>query len=240
MTTTFDVIMGEFLVDLEAISDLVTLVERGGGSAKSRVASVNSATLLLAATFEEFIREMGRQYARELVSRTQDPKRLPRKLTGTAWKRTLEGLARAKVDTGGTQAPLAHIANGARASFEAICKFIEGDTSQNIYHDLVHNENNMRPDQINAIFKICDLQDICAKISHHELMKIFYAEEDPNKVHGRLIVSLNDFMEKRNAITHALNPGSSVSAGQFLEDADLLKVVGLSLASNLPTHLPVT
>ena len=68
METVFDVISDDFLSDLDAISDLIGLVANGGGSSKSRVASINSATLLLAATFEELIREMGRQFAREIVS----------------------------------------------------------------------------------------------------------------------------------------------------------------------------
>lgn len=109
MTTTFDVISDDFLSDLEAISDLVSLVANGGGTSKSRVASINSATLLLAATFEELVREMCRQYAREVVSRTPSVVDLPRKLTATAWKRSLEELARAKIDSGGgTCAVVAH------------------------------------------------------------------------------------------------------------------------------------
>lgn len=239
MASIFDVISDDFLSDLQAISDLVILVENGGGSSKSRIASINSATLLLAATFEEFIREMGRQYAREFVQLTPDPRSLPRKLSATAWKRTLEELARAKVDTGGTPVPLAHIAASARSSFDAVCKFLEGDFSQDIYGTLVHNENNMRPQQINAVFSISNLSDICGKISDHALMKTHFGEEESGKAHGKLIVSLNDFMEKRNAITHALNPGASVSAGDFMHDVELMKAIALSLAACLPAQLPV-
>lgn len=181
MASVFDVISDDFLSDLQAISDLVSLVENGGGSSKSRVASINSATLLLAATFEEFIREMGRQYARELVQLTPDPNNLPRKLSATAWKRTLEELARAKVDTGGTPLPLAQIAANARSSFEAVCKFLEGDSTQDIYSTLVHNENNMRPNQINAVFTISDLGNVCEKISEQPFLKDYFGEDELGK-----------------------------------------------------------
>lgn len=238
MATIFDVISDDFLSDLEAISDLVGLVAVGGGSSKSRVASINSATLLLAATFEELIREMGRQFAREIVSRTGNVADLPRKLTATAWRRSLEDMARAKIDTGGTSMPLLHIATEARSEFDAICKFLEGDISQNIYKHIAHNENNMRPDQINAIFKVCGLSNICGKISETEFLKHHLAEDDGSRVHFKLLTALNDFMEKRNGIAHSLNPGNSASADQFLEDVNLLRSVSLAMAACLPGHLP--
>lgn len=238
MSTAFDVISDDFLSDLEAISDLVGLVANGGGSSKSRVASINSATLLLAATFEELVREMGRQYAREVVSRTANVADLPRKLTATAWKRALEDMARAKIDTGGTSTPLLHIATEARSEFDAICKFLEGDISQNIYKHIAHNENNMRPDQINAIFNVCDLNNICAKISENDILKIHLVEADSGQAHSKFKVALNDFMEKRNNIAHSLNPGSSASAEQFLDDVNLLRAVALAMAACLPDHLP--
>ena len=239
MTSVFDVIADDFLSDLQAISDLISLVEKGGGSSKSRVASINSATLLLAATFEEFIREMGRQYARELVQLIPDHRNLPRKLSATAWKRTLEELARAKIDTGGTPIPLTHIAANARASFEAVCRFLEGDCSQDIYATLVHNENNMRPNQINAVFTISDLSDVCLKISEERFLKEFFGEDDQGKTHGQLIVSINNFMEKRNDISHSLNSRVSVSAEQFIQDVEFMKALALSLSACLPNNLPV-
>lgn len=240
MPTAFDAISDDFLSDLEAISDLVRLVASGGGTSKSRVASINSATLLLAATFEEFVREMGRQFAREVVSRTANVADLPRKLTATAWKRALEDMARAKIDTGGTSTPLLHIAAEARSEFDAICKFIEGDISQNIYKHVVHNENNMRPDQINAIFKVSDLGNVCGKISESDFLKNYLAEDDSDRTHSKFIVALNDFMDKRNGIAHSLNPGSSASAEHFLNDVKLLRAVALAMASCLPGQLPQT
>ena len=80
MATSYDLIAEDFLSDLAALSNLVQAAHSSGSSAKARVASVNSATLLLAATFEEFVRQLGRQFARDVVSRTSDPKKLPKKL----------------------------------------------------------------------------------------------------------------------------------------------------------------
>jgi hypothetical protein len=238
MVNVFDVLAQDFASDLSALGDLVRIVESESGNPKARVASINSATLLLAATFEEFVREMARNYAKELVRLTPNYLHLPRQLSATAWKRTLEDLARAKVDTGGTPTPLSLITANARSSFEAVCKFLEGDTTQDIYTALVHNENNMRPNQINSIFKICNLNEVCLKISESGILKEFYEEDDSKKVHGKLLVSINDFVERRNSITHALNASVSASAHDFENDIKMLNAFANALAYCLPSHLP--
>tara|TARA_R100000687_G_C6448205_1_gene163882 strand:+ start:1689 stop:2417 length:729 start_codon:yes stop_codon:yes gene_type:complete len=238
LTTIFTAISDEFLADLTAITELISIAQAPGNSARSRIASVNSSTLLLAARFEEFIRELGRQFARETVSRCGQPSQIPRKLTATAWKRTLEGLARAKIDTGGTPEPTELISRQARSSFEAVCSFLEGDTTQDIYESLIHNDNNMRPAQLNAVFSICDLKDVCLKTSARPDLSSYFEEDDPGKVHGLLLVRLNDFMEKRNDIAHSLNPGSSSVPDNVLDDVSFFKALALSLAETLPEHLP--
>jgi hypothetical protein len=238
LTTVFNAISDDFLADLVAISELISAAQSPGNSARSRIASINSSTLLLAARFEEFIRELGRQYARETVSRCVDFSQVPRKLTATAWKRTLEGLARAKIDTGGTPEPIEQISRQARSSFESLCCFLEGDRTQDIYDSLIHNENNMRPNQLNAIFSICDLKDVCSKTSERPDLSGYFDEDDSGKVHGMLVVRLNDFMEKRNDIAHSLNPGSSSVPDNLLDDISFFKALALSLAETLPQHLP--
>jgi hypothetical protein len=240
VATSYDLIAEDFLSDLTALSNLVQAAHSSGSSAKARVASVNSATLLLAATFEEFIRQLGRQFARDVVSRTSDPKKLPKKLTATAWKRTLENLARAKIDTGGTPLSLEHISAESRAKFDAVWAFLGGDVSQNIYDSLIHNENNMRPSEINAVFSICDLSNICFKICDHEKMKDHFGEEDSGKVHGRFLTSLNDFMEMRNDIAHSLNAGSSAGPDRFYGYVSTFQAIAVALAERLPDSLPAS
>lgn len=238
MTTIFDAVADDFVADLDAISELIAVAQGAGRSPKSRIAAVNSLTLFLTATFEEFVREMGRQYAREIVARNVDSERLPRRLTATAWKRTLEDLAKAKIDTGGTQISLALIARNAKSSFDAVCKFLEGDKTQDIYGPLIHNENNMRPGQLNAIFAICDLKDVCCKISDKRPLKEYFDEEESGKSHGKILVRLNDFIEKRNDIAHSLNPGNSSVPDQLLDEIKFFRALASSLAETLPQELP--
>ncbi len=238
MSNIFEIVADEFLEDLVSISTLVNSNQGNSISPKVRIAAVRSTTLLLAATFEEFIREMGRQFARETVSRTGALSALPRKLSATAWKRTLEGLARAKIDTGGTNPSLESIAKDAQSQFDAICGFISGDLSQDIYRSLIHNENNMRPSEINAVFKVCDLTDVCSKFSDKATFLEYFEESEPGKAHGLFLTKLNDFFERRNEIAHSLNAASSEGPNQILQDVEMLKVTARALAETLPFHLP--
>lgn len=238
MTSSYDLIAEDFLEDLAALSELVSAAHNPGTSPKTRVASVNSATLLLAATFEEFVREMARQFARDTVSRTLDISQLPKKLTATAWKRTLENLARARIDTGGTPLSLEHISIESRAKFDAVLAFIGGDKTQDIYPALIHNESNMRPNELNSVFSVCDLKDVCLKVSDHEKLKEEFGEDDAGKVHGKFLIWLNDFMEIRNSIAHALNMGSSAGQEDFVSWTRTFKAVALALAGTLPNYLP--
>jgi len=240
MSTTFDFIVEDFLADLEAITDLVELVAREGRSSKSRIASINSATLLLAATFEEFIRDMGRQFAREFVSRTERVTDLPPKLTATVWKQALNEIARVKIELAATTPPLLHIATEARFEFESICKFFEGDTSQDIYKHVAHNQNNMKSDKINSIFKVFNIKNICSNISSRDLIKLHFCEQDAKKSHLKFINGIDRFMEKRNGIAHSLNPGSSAGVESFIADIELLRVTAQALAEALPHDLPST
>ena len=238
MASSFSPISDDFRADLQAISELITVVQVNGNTAKSRVASVNSSTLLLAATFEEFIREMGRQYAREIVERATSVDQLPRRMAATAWKRTLEGLARAKLDTGGTPVPFDAIARDARQSFDKVCGFVGGDITQDIYQALIHNEYNMRPKQLNEIFGVCDLSNVCLKISDKGPLLDFFDETESGRVHGQVLIVLNDFMERRNSIAHSLNPGNSSGPEQLLKEIAFLEAMALSLSETLSASLP--
>jgi hypothetical protein len=103
---------------------------------------------------------------------------------------------------------------------------------------LVHNENNMRPSQLNSIFSICDLKDVCSKISKRPDLSDYCDEEDFGKVHGMLLTRLNDFMEMQNNIAHSLNLGSSPQPNSLLDDILFFKALALSLSETLPIHLP--
>jgi hypothetical protein len=236
MAALFDAITDELVQDLDAIRSLVATFSDAKQPPKLRIAAANSATLLVAATFEEFVREMAREYARAVVSGVEKFDKLPSDLVGTAWKRTMDGLGKIKFDMKQGQGGDVFVA--AQARFSVIYEFCRGDLSKDIYRELIHNENNMRPREINGLFKVSGLSDVCTKCSDKQPLLDLFGETEPGKAHGKTLTSIEDFFERRNNIAHALKLGQSSSPEQINTDIDMLegfaKALGQTLAAVAP------
>ena len=233
MTTAFAPITEEFGNDAGAIRVLVSrFSDPQQSEPRVRIAAVNSATLLLAATFEEFVRQMAQAYAKTVVASVKSVEKLPPILAKTAWRRTMERLARNEIDSGAGVISAKDMLS-ARTQFNVVYEFCNGDLSQDIYDVLIHNENNMRPPQINRLFKAIGLVDVCSKIADKEPLLTNFGEDDRYKAHGRLMDSLNEFFDRRNTIAHSLDAVQSSSPDQILKDIDLLNAFGKSLCKTL-------
>jgi hypothetical protein len=126
---------------------------------------------------------MARQYARTVVSSitTFDP--LPPKMASTVWKRTLEGLSKIKFEAGRAN-DIDHIFGVAQTRFLVVYEFCKGDLTKDIYRDLIHNENNMRPGELNAMFKISGLTDVCLKCSDKASLLQYFGQNEAGRTHG--------------------------------------------------------
>jgi hypothetical protein len=229
----FEVIAEEFVDDTEAIRLLITTFSDPNQPNKSRIAAANSASLLLAATFEEFVREMAREFARTIVNKTDSFDKLPTKLAHTAWKRTMEGLSKMRLEGDYAHGGSENAFGAALARFTVIYEFCKGDLSQDIYRDLIHNENNMRPNELNSLFKVSGLIDVCKKLSNESPILDHFGETEPDRAHGKLISALEDFFERRNAIAHALNRGQSSGPNNINTDINLLQNFSKALRKTL-------
>lgn len=238
MASIFQVITEEFIDDLNAIRSLVVTFSDPQKTGKARIAAANSATLLVAATFEEFVREMARQYARAIVTNTASFEKLPPKLASTAWKRTMDGLSKMRFGGNDSGVGRENVFGAAQARFTVIHEFCKGDLTQDIYRDLIHNENNMRPGEINGLFKVSGLGDVCNKLSDKQPMLDLFGEAEPGKAHGRLLSQMEDFFERRNAIAHALNPRQSSGPDQIVNDINMLESFGKALCETLDAISP--
>ena len=96
----------------------------------------------------------------------------------------------------------------------------------------------MRPKQLNDIFSVCDLSNVCLKFSDKQPLLDFFDETETGKVHGQFLIRLNDFMERRNSIAHSLNPRSSSGPEQLRKDIAFLEAAALSLSETLSASLP--
>ena len=97
MQNEFSVILEEFETDLQSLETLTKLGQGSGNTSKVRVASINSITLILAAAFEEFVRQMARKHAEQTVANAKRVSDLPDALLENAWQRTLGDLKRNRI-----------------------------------------------------------------------------------------------------------------------------------------------
>ena len=236
MSTEFTAITEEFDGDLKAIRLLVnTFNSPIGATPKTRVAASNSSVLLLAATFEEFIREMARAYARTVVDITNSFNNLPNKMVQTAWRRTMMSLARFPINANTTTAQILE----ARDQFTAVYNFCTGDLSQDVYKELIYNENNMRAKEINGLFKVSGLNNMCKMISRKQPLHNIFGETSADIVHGMLVKELFNFFKRRNLIAHSLNAAQSVGPDEVLKDIDMFSAFAKALCKTLEDEVSI-
>lgn len=238
MTSVFEIIAEDFINEMDALRSLAGAFAGSGDNPRVRIAAANSATLLLAATFEEFVREMAREFARAVVSSTSSFEKLPSKMASIAWKRTMDGLSKIRFDGDQTAGGLENVFGVAQSRFAVIYEFCKGDLSQDIYRDLIHNENNMRPTELNSLFKLSGLGDVCKKVSDKKSVLDVFGEAEPEKAHGKLISNFEDFFERRNSIAHSLNPRQSSGPSQIMNDIAMLEGFGVALSQTLDIFAP--
>jgi hypothetical protein len=221
LTTAYDAILEDFVADLEVVQQTVDIVATSGAGPKTRVAAANASTLLLAATFEEFVRQLATEYARSVIARAQQIMDLPKELFTSVWKRSMDRLARHRIsdlDSVG----LVQFLQGSSDRFNSVLNFYSGDLTQDIYDGVIHNENNLRTQYLNALFKVSGLSDICGLASAQAKLKEYFGEQDSGVTRGMFTRKLDEFIDRRNEITHSLRTGVSSSPEQLKEDIQIL------------------
>ncbi len=223
MGADFSTITDDFRADIENIRLLVSAFDTPNKFNPSiRIAAANSATLLLGATFEEFVRAMAQCYAMAMISSVDSVHDLPSRFNATVWQRTMEDLARIRFRN--QLSPQAML--DAKAKFDAAFEFCRGDMYQDIYQVTLQNNRNMRTDQINALFNVCGLSNVCSKITR--MSADIDAQSMPMDVS-----EIDHFFNRRNEIAHSLSSASSSGAIQIDKDVDLFLIFGELLCETL-------
>jgi hypothetical protein len=230
MTSTYRVIFEEFEEELAAIESLVAASSDPKSSRpRVRVAGANAALLLLAATFEEFVRELARAYARFVVESCASYDDLPPRLASTAWKRTMDALARLRLNPKKELFSRESIFSDALTSFTIVHEFCRGNLTKNIYQELIHNENNMRPQEINSLFKISGLNNICYSVCLDTQLLDMLNQIEQGKAHSELVERLEGFFERRNQVAHSIAAMRSSGTEQISSDIELFRRFGYAL-----------
>jgi len=240
MPSAFAVILEDFEDELTAVGALVSAsADPNTARPKTRIAGANAAVLLLAATFEEFVREMARAYARAIVEACDSYEKLPHKLATVLWKRTMEALARLQLSPRKEIFSRESIFSDALTRFTVTYQFCRGDISQDIYEDLIHNENNMRPQEINSLFNLSGLKNVCMVASDNDGLMELLNETEPTKANARLVDRMDEFYERRNQIAHSIRAMRSSGPQEISGDIEMMRRFGQALCLALEKQLEV-
>lgn len=232
MEREFTVIFEEFASDLNALNEILPISEEGNHhpqSAKARIAAGNAATLLLAALFEEYIRQMVKASFREKSKVANGIKDFPQNIAANVWRQALERLARV------SREDLEANTISYQAHLDAVVAFsLKKDITSDVGDVLAHNKNNMWPAQLSELFNRIGITNILQKsCKDQELQNYLGFPEDVNKVCDSLTAALNDFFKRRNSIAHAIGLNNSSGPVQLDQDIKLFLTFGRSLLQAL-------
>ena len=228
MATEFDFIFEEFAAELNAIGEMALGAQ--SGSAKSRIAAGNGATLLLAAVFEEFVRQQVKAAYREQSRSMETFKELSSKLASTIWRRAFDKFGRTPLEVFEADITIA------QSSFNSIVGFcIKKDSSSDVAEFIAHNENNMRLAQMNSLFKSIGLSNVSREIAADARMIEFLGCEDAAQADQKLQIYIEIFFKRRNEIAHAIKMGSSSGPTDLENDIALFRQLADSLTRHLVT-----
>lgn len=239
MQNEFSVILEEFETDLQSLETLTELDQGSGNPSKVRVASINSITLILAAAFEEFVRQMARKHAEQIVTNAKQVSDLPDALLENAWQRTLGDLKRNRLGQTSESERFAVAVRAARSKFEAVFQLLEGNTEnidQNFFMTVIHNERNMRAQEMTRLFKTCGMEQICLKICKRGSLMTYFKEDDENKIYSFFGRRLEDFFKRRNIIAHSLGTQSSHGGKTLIDDLEFFRALAQDLSNCLEGH----
>jgi hypothetical protein len=232
MVTEFQLTFEEFSAELEALTEMST-GQAEGVTARARIAAGNAATLLLAAVFEEYVRQQVRAAFKEKVARSSGLADFPKNLATKVWKRTLEVLMRAQInDLDGNSRQV-------EEKFAAAVAFsIKSKIESEVSDAVAHNENNMRPQQMGELFAQIGVSGILGKCCAEVEMADFVGADDSDDTRSKVVARVEDFFRRRNTVAHAITLGSSSGPAEIAGDIELFRILGHSIARTLEREFP--
>jgi len=220
-----DLIYDDFASELDALESMIATVGGASLGSRSRVASANAATLLLAALFEEFVRQIIRALFSAKAKAAADISVFPEKITANVWRRSLEMLARAPFDD--VQSKSREVSD----NIEAILRFcLSKDVQADVGKALSHNDNNMRPQQLNQLFNQIGVENMCGRACNSEALIDFLGHGTAGKATPELTSRLEAFFRRRNDIAHSVQFNSSSGPSELSADISLFRIFGKAIA----------
>lgn len=228
MVTEFDLVFEDFEAELNAVEGMIASLATTGESttsARARVAGANAATLLLASTFEEFVRQEVRAVFTTRSAGAADINVFPRKIAGAVWRRSLERLAKVALED------LERDTTALDERIKATVDFCIGkDVKADVSDAVAHNDNNMRPGELNRLFNQLGISNMCGRAAGYDPLMVHLGRDTPGTALTQLETRLEKFFRRRNEIAHAIQLNSSSGPPSLSSDIALFREFGRALA----------
>ena len=233
MASRFRATADEFCDEVRVIYDLVSSFETTRVPPRLRAAASNSAMLLLAATFEGFVRDMAGQVARAAVAGAGAVAGVPNRILRMAWRRTFDTIARADIPQSTRAREIHETVNAAETKAEAVFAFLRGNTGRDIYDGLVQSDVNMRSQEIDRLFRISEVSNVCSLVSREQDVIDHFHADNGDASAAELVGFINRFIKQRNGIAHALTSSVSVAPKDVCDHIETFCVFAESLCAVL-------
>jgi hypothetical protein len=232
----FSLNFDEFASELDALSEVVAGPTEGASSTlspRARISAGNAATLMLAAIYEEYIRQQVMSAFKEKCSRVNGHGGFPKALAGKVWKKALDNMARTQFSR------VEERAREIEDSIQNVLDFtLRKDLASDVSKTVAHNVNNMRPGQMAELFKDIGITEIINKSCNEPKLKALIGVPKKAELVSTVTLRLDAFFQRRNDMAHALQAGRSSGPVEILQDIELFRLFGMGLASALDTEFP--
>lgn len=232
----FSLNFDDFCSELDALSEVVVGPTEGLPSTlspKARISAGNAATLMLAAIYEEYIRQQVMSAFKEKCSRVNGHGEFPKALAGKVWKKALDSMARTQFSR------VEERAREIEENIRNVLNFtLRKDLASDVAKTVAHNVNNMRPQQMAELFKDIGISEIINKSCSEPKLKALIGAPKKAELVSIVTLRVDAFFQRRNDMAHALQAGRSSGPGEILQDIELFRLFGKGLAAALDTEFP--
>lgn len=193
--------------------------------------------VLLASSFEEFVREEVGQCADLLINKygalTID---IQHKIRGEYWRILLERLNMSNNILTRTKpkSPDTALLAKAKVLLDSGRGFvIDGDSSHLDRDNFFHSKSNFRPHIVNKIISRLGIDDIVSSAADNSKIKSHFGVTKKVDSSERLVAKLDEFYNLRNSIVHSLSGVSGIGVDSVLEYISLMEMTAESITSVL-------
>jgi hypothetical protein len=225
--SVFDAIYDEFDVELRAIEFILDELDRAGtnpGAPRARIAGANGSHLLIAAVYEEFIRQSVKEVFVARVDGGKPIAELGLKIQSAVWRKSMAKLRRYDDDERiGASAQVRSMLNG-------IVKFcLDSSPTADVADIVCYNDNNMSVRQTEELFQTIGVKSVLSKVASIRAVRSAIGSPSKADTETQIKSRLTEFYRKRNKIAHSFVFGSASSVGELKNYISTFRAIGIGL-----------